>query len=273
MKIDPRTEVSVLAVVKEEGEADRQLILDRLKAQFSIELSQSDLMRYLHKLHGKRILVMKTREGVEVWRIASVPPWYISAQMDLLGRTTNSDIKTELDLLDKRLKSEGQTYIEPTRKWGNHHTIRVTFEAIDPILGGRTNDEESTLYLPRVGDRIQIPSSMFKAMIRDNIALIEVSGLQEHVGLSPGEILGEVKPGWMTLPVKDVGLIKYEYLPTGTKFKSIIRVPLRGTSKIKSVQDFVKFLELVAEAPIRGFGANPYSNGGRIKPVEVEELS
>jgi hypothetical protein len=272
MKIDPRTEVCVFAVVKDEGESDRSHILERLKEQHQITLSESDLKRYLYKWKGSRVMVVGTREGVEVWRIASVPPWYVSATMDLLSTKSNPDIKSELNLLAIRLKDDGPI-TNTKRKWGDFRTINVVFESLDGILGGRTIEDGDSLILPRVGDKIQIPPSMFKAMIRDNEALMEISGMLDHMGISPGEILENPKPFFTTLPVKDVGLVKYEGLPAGTQFGVTLRIPCRGTPSIKSITDFKKLLDLIAIAPIRGFGANPYAHGGRIKPVKIEELN
>lgn len=269
LQYDPGTEIHVLQVVKEEGEADRARILSELGKRFSIVVDDKSLLRYLFRWKARKVLTIRTRNGEEVWAIAEVPPWFDSAMMDVLAKTTVDDMRVEIEALNERLKG-ADMIVDTPGKWGNYTTYDMTFENLDPILGGRPTDEERELQLVKYGDKIIIPTGWFRGWFRDNQALMDVRGLQYWTAWGVGEFPEPPKLEKYKLKVK-VGLATYEGFPPGNKFKVMLRFPFRG-SKIKTPEDLKMFLDKLATAPIRGFGAYSHAYGGRIKVVEMKPV-
>jgi len=268
LKYDPKAEILVFQSVKELGEGTREEIADYLKDHLKQELSNSDILRYLHKFKARKVFSIRTRDTKEVWAIADIPPWYASAMMDVLKKTTNADMKVEIEALNERLK-EGMTYVDRVSIWSDYQTYELTFETLDTILGGHPTGEDGQTAFPRHGSKLMIPSNWLKGCLRDNQALVNCVGLQYHVAWGIGEFIEEPPIIKKTLHVK-VGLCEYEAIEAGAKFKVTVRLPMKG-SKLKTESDWRKLFNMLADAPIRGLGANPSALGGRIKLVQMKQ--
>lgn len=270
-RLDPKTEVQVFLAVKQAGEATREELIRQIKSQWKIDVSEADLIRYLFKHKARKVITIRSRGGEEVWAVAGIPPWYLSHMMDLLEKATPDEVRDELKIMDERLKDDIKPYIGIVPKWRDFHSYNITFEAVDPILGGRPTNEDRVLQFPRRGDRLFIPASWFYGWIRDNQGLVDSVGLQYHVFLSSGEFDGEeVKTFKPTLKVK-TGLTKFEGIPVGTRFKVTFRLPFKG-GKMRSEGDYRQFFDMLAVAPCKGTGAYARAYGGRIKIVEMTEI-
>jgi len=270
MKYDSKAEILVFQSVKELGEGTREEIHDYVKDHLKLELSNSDILRYLHKFKARKVFSIRTRDNKEVWAIAEIPPWYASGMMDILKKTTNADMKTEIEALNERLK-DGMAYTDRTPVWTDYRTYELTFENLDMILGGHPTNEDRETAFPRRGHDLIVPSNWLKGWVRDNQPLVNCVGLQYHVALGNGEFLEQPATIRKKLKVK-TGLCDYEAIEQGAKFKVTVRLPMKG-SKLKTEAQWKNFFGLLGEAPIRGLGANPAAFGGRAKLLEMKEIS
>jgi hypothetical protein len=280
VKYNPLLEVLVFEAVESLGEGTREEVFDFMKNNLEIptaemqgyirnELTSSELLRYLGRWKTKKIITLSSRSGEEVWRLSDVPPWYRQKVAAALKLQKDSDMRAELKALHDRWKESGQTVSQPTRKWGKFKNILITWETVDPILGGRPSlNSNEKLYFPKVGDKPVIPPNWFYGWMRDNIALIGDSGTQYHVAFGMGKFLDEVELGEIKQPAK-VGFTHYEVVPPGKRFRALWRFPFRGSS-ITEPDQLKSFLDLLAEAPIRGLGANSRAYGGRVKVLDFQ---
>ena len=230
MEYDPKAELSVFLAVKELGEATQEELYNYLTQQEKLEISKTQLLRNLRRWKAKKIIAANYHDGEIVWKLADVPPWYASGVMAICKGTVSTDMKTALEGLDNRLKEEGRI-IQPRGVYGAYKTIELTFETLDPILGGWVGTEERNLIFPRnqKGEPF-IPMNWFHGWIRDNAALIDLpQSLTFHIAWSNGLFLQKPTIVQKTVKVK-TGLATYEAIPEGTQFKVIMRVPLRGTA-------------------------------------------
>ena len=266
MKYDPETECKVLLAVKECGEATTEELLAFLTKQMNVEIESKLLVRYLRRWKAKKVVAVNYHDGQVVWKIADIPPWYISGVMTIVKGTTDVDMRTALDGLNEKLKSQGRI-VEPRGVWGDYKFFDVTFEAVDPILGGRLSENDGHLVLPRNNQGLFIPSSWIRAWMGSNAALANLPhALKYHLAVANSQ-LPDFKPNHYKLKVK-MGIADYEAIPEGTKWITRIGFPMRGC-RIKSKDQWLQFLELAGETPLRGLGANPFALGGRIKPTKM----
>lgn len=267
MKYDPETECKVLLAIKECGEATTEELSAFLDKQEAI-IEQKDLVRYLRRWKAKKIVAATYHKGQLLWKLADIPPWYVSGVMTIVKGTTDVDMRTALDGLNEKLKSQGRI-VEPKGVWGDYHFFAITFEAVDPILGGRLSQTDGHLVLPSNAQGQFIPSSWIRAWIGSNAALSDIPhSLKYHLAVSNSQ-LPEFKPKHYKLKVK-MGIADYEAIPAGTKWTTKIGFPFRGC-RIKTKEDWLQFLQLSGETPLRGLGANPFALGGRIKVIEMKE--
>lgn len=270
MKYEPKTEILVFQAVKELGESSREEIDEYLSKHLQLELKPNELMRFLFKWKSKKIFTIRTRNSVEVWALADIPPWYASGIMATLSKSTNEEMKAEIEALDARIK-EGSEIIVKHSPWNTYKSYELTFETLDTILGGQPSDEDRETVFPRRSGKPYMPASWFYGWVRDNQALMESVAIHYHVAFGSGEFLEEPKLVKKTLKVK-TGLNTYEAVPEGSKFKLVMRFPMKG-SKIRSEEDLQRFFKLLEDAPIRGLGAYPRAFGGRVKLLEMKEIS
>lgn len=267
MKYDPETECKVLLAVKELGEATTDEILMFFTKE-KIDIEKKDLLRYLRRWKAKKIIAANYHNGLILWKLADIPPWYLSGVMTIVKGTTDVDMRTALDGLNEKLKSQGRI-IEPRGVWGDYHFFDVTFEAVDPILGGRLSKNDGELILPVNNQGKFIPSSWIRAWMGSNAALANLPhSLKYHVVVTNSQ-LPKMEAKSYRLKVK-MGLCKYEAIPQGTQWTTRIAFPFRGC-KIKTKEQWQEFLKLIGEMPLRGLGANPFALGGRVKLVEMKE--
>lgn len=270
LKIDYKKEATVLAAIVQNGERTRQELLDILKTNFNLVLTESELMRYLGIWKSKKIVTVRTRSGDEVWAIKDIPPWYCSGVMTLV-QSASGDLKMEIDALDERLKNEGGRIKEPKSIYTDFVSYNMVFQNIDPILGGHSTDEDRKLMFPRNHGKLCIPPNWMKGFIRDNEILMNVAALQYHVAIGVGIYRNTPKTFRKILKGK-IGMTDFEAVDEDEIFDVVMRFPSKGT-KLKNDEDIKKFFALCAEAPIRGIGAYPHALGGRIKLLEMQKLS
>lgn len=283
MKYDERLQAIVLRVLHETGLMSEQELLDHIQKTLSqitdtSELDVAQVYLAIQRWKAKGAVVVQVIDSVTRFKVANIPPWFASCNMANLAKMTG---KAATDMI-KRLDEEygGGDEVVPTKsKYKDFMKIEITFVTVTEILG-TLPDGEKKLKLYRDGDgKVFIPISWQKGYIRSNAPLIDGTGsLQQHIGAGIGHF--EKKPKLCKVDAyphpkskggKSPGLIVYEAIAPGQRFKTIWRVSMKGT-KLKSVANLREWLEELGVAPIRGMGGNPFLKGGLVMPVEVKEL-
>lgn len=271
MKYDPETERDVFLAVRELGEASLEEVYQYLADHENVEIQKPTLLRYLRRWKAKKIFALNYINNTPVFKLADIPPWYVSGIMALVKGSTNVDMRTAMEALDERLKKQGRI-IKPRGVYSDYKTFEIVFEAIDPILGGRVSGQERVLVFPRRTGEPMIPMNWFYGWIRDNAALMDLPrSITHHIAWSNGEFLETPKLTKKTLKVK-TGLATYEAVPIGSQFKALMRVPFRGTD-LKTIKQLQDWFNALSVAPLRGLGANPRALGGRVKVVEMKQVN
>jgi len=269
MKYDPQIEVTVFLALQELKEATEAEVKDYLQAHLRTELTQHEVRRYLGKFQKGKIIAVTYRDGETLWHLADIPAWYNSGIMAICKGTTNEEMRTALDGLNERLKSEGRI-IEPRSVWGGYKEVQLTFETVDPILGGWIGTEDGHLIIPNYNGKRFIPANWFKGWIGSNAGLADLpESIRFRVQVENAE-LPEFNPLSYQLKVR-TGLATYEAIPPKTQFQVTWTLPLRG-SKLKTIEQWIQFIKRISERPLRGLGANPYAMGGRIKLTNYKEI-
>jgi hypothetical protein len=179
-------------------------------------------------------------------------------------------MRDALDGLNERLKGEGRI-IEPRSVWGGYKEVELTFETIDPILGGWIGPEEGELVIPNNNGKRFIPANWFKGWIGSNAGLMDLpESIRFHIQVENAQ-LPEFEPIKRQLKVR-TGLATYETIPPKTQFTVTWTLPTRG-SKLKTIEQWIQFIKRISERPLRGLGANPYAMGGRVKLTNYKTIT
>jgi len=276
MKYAPDVELRVLWIVKELGLANIEEVEDRYKTVFKVELRDANLI--VRRWKARKAFVIEDGR----YKIANVPPWFRSLRMDQLIHLTKTESREMLRDLEELFIGDEVVGGGKKPLWRDFMRLTLTFENIDPILGGRPDsndqdDSQETLertVFPREGDKLVTPMNWTKGYLRDNCPLVNVAGLQYHVAYGKGYWEDGIQTITLTAPVtagfKGVGVAKYEAIPPGHKFTQVFRWPTHGCA-INTKEKIQEFFDITAETPIKGLGANPKAYGGRVKLVAIED--
>jgi len=275
MKYQPEIELRVLWIVKELGLANIEEVEQRYQSLFKDEVKDCNLI--VRRWKARKAFVIEDGR----YKIANVPPWFKSLRMDQLihiGKTESAQMLKDLE----ELFLGGEPAGGKKPQWRDFMRLQFTFEALDPILGGRPDPDPETMegngrtVFPREGDKLVVPMNWFKGFLRDNARLANVVSLEHYVAHAKGYWEDGIETTTLTAPVsagfKGVGIAKYESVPAGKKFTMVVRWPMYGCT-INSKEKIQEFFDMIAETPIKGIGANPKAYGGRIKLVNIEELA
>lgn len=269
MKYDKEKSLRVLWIVKELGLASIEEISERYTELFTEECKDTNLL--VRRWKARKAFVMEESR----YKIAGVPPWFKSLRMDQLIHLTKTETKGMVGDLEDFFTG-GAVVGGKKPQWRNFVKLELTFEAIDPILGGRPTETEGHTKFPREGNKLIVPINWMKGLTRDNQALMDVSGLHRHVGWGKGYWEDGIKTITLNAPVvahgRGVGIAYYETIPVGKRFTVLVRWPMRGCA-INSVKTIKEWFDIIAETPIRGLGANSRAYGGRIRLVELKETT
>jgi hypothetical protein len=229
----------------------------------------------LERWKAKGNVAIDTHGSVERYKIAKIPPWFASLKMNNLTVVTGAEAKEMVKQMDD-FYGEGDGVQKPTAVYKSFELLELTFEVIDPLKGGTGGNEKNKLVLPKRNGKPFIPVSWQKGWMRSNAPKFNMTGsIQHHIGMSPGEFIAEFDVGESEANVnaggKGVGIMKYETVPEGTRFKTHWDFPMKGTP-VQNSDDLNELLVMLADAPIRGMGANAYHDGGRILLVDMKKL-
>jgi len=272
MVYQPEKELRVLWIVKELGLASIDEVAERYKELFNEEYQDINLV--MRRWKARKAFVMENSR----YKIADIPPWFKSLRMDQLIHLNKTETKEMLKDLEELFTGGEAAGGVPKPQWRDFVKLQLTFEALDPILGGTPTDnqEEGKTTFPREEEKLVVPINWLKGLTRDNQALMNVTGLQHHIAWGKGYWEDNIKTITLKAPVsskgKGVGVASYEAIPAGKKFMVLVRWPLRGCS-INTTDKIQEWFYMIAETPIRGLGANPKAYGGRIKLVDLKEIA
>jgi len=265
MRKNVKAEISALYAIKELGEATREEILAELKKTFKITLTEKQLVRICRRWKAKEVLSLNFVDGEEVYKLADVPI-FPKLKIAYLKKIADKEAGKIVEELEELTKESGHV-VETRNKWRDYVDIPVTFETIDPILGGDNGNGNNEKLFPKDSNgKLYIRKGWMLGWLRENLRLMDCPGtVKAYIGLSSGEFIKQPKIQKLEA-MTPKGPCTYEAIPAGSKFKILIRFPMQG-SKIRTAEAFMNFLKKAEEAPIRGFGANPYVYGGGIRAV------
>lgn len=269
MKYEPEKELRVLWIIQEKlGLASIEEVDATYEETFHEKLANTNLI--LRRWKAKKALTIEDGR----YKMADVPPWFKSLNRAQLLHTSKTESKEYLKELEE-LFTGGQAPIKHPPQYRNFIKLELTFENLDPILGGTPTENMGKTSFPHEDDRLVVPINWLYGLTRDNQSLIDVSGLHRHIAWGKGYWQGSIDMITCKAPVvsngKGVGIAEYESIPAHNQFKVKMMLPLKG-SAIDSVEKLTQWLSLLEETPIRGLGANPKAYGGRIKLVNMQEL-
>ena len=266
MIYDPKTEAEVLLTLQELGEGTSDEVKQFYDTHYTV-IDGKLLTRYLRRWKAKKVIAAVYHDGQIVWKLADIPPYYMSGIMAICKTTNSQEMKDALDALEERRKGE-QRIVQPKSVWGGYVHMDVTFETVDPILGGWQTETDGETKIPSYDHKRFIPANWFKGWLRSNAGLIDLpQAVCYRIGILNAD-LPNVDPLYFRLKVK-MGMNKYEAIPPKTQFTTSFSFPLRG-SKLKTPDDWIAFLRMIGEHPLRGLGANPYALGGRVKLIDAK---
>lgn len=267
MKYDPEIEVKVFLALKELGEASTKELVEYLKTQLKFDIEEKIVLRYLRRWKAKKVVSIVYHDKEVLWKLADIPPWYVSGIMALCNGTVDADMRTALDAMNEKLSKQGRI-IEPRGVWGKYQKAQLIFETVDPILGGWVSKKDGETIIPMVNGKRRIPANWFKGWLGSNAALFDLpQSIRFHIQVSNAE-LPDFTPKRYQLKVK-MGLNEYEAIPSGTEITVVWSFPLKGC-KLKSLDEWRQFIEEICETPLRGLGANPFALGGRLKLLSLK---
>ena len=267
IKYDANKELQVLYIIENLGLASIEEVEARYKGLFDKEIENCNLI--VRRWKAKGALVIENGR----YKIGKTPPWFKGMKTPQLMQLTKKESKDMVKDLEAFFYG-GAAPIKRKRQYGDYALLTLTFENLDPILGGRpTEGEDNTTEFPREGDNFIIPPSWFYGYCRDNQGLIDVVGLWRHIAWSKGYWQGEIKTTVKSAPVvsrgKGVGVAKYETIPAHNKIIVKCRFPLLNPFGV-DIEKFREWFDMITETPLRGFGANWKAYGGRIKLINIE---
>ena len=279
MVYNPKEEILVLTVLNEIGLANPQEIGEQLE-KINKPILPTNLLLILERWKAKDAVVIDYGTGQKRYKLAKIPAPFKSLKMENVLKMRLTDAKTLVAELETEFPTPTESFHAPRGGLiGNYKTVEITFEAIDPILGGTPVDSETEYKLHRnpAGKPVIAPAQM-KGYFRENLRLLDGINPNGYSWIAYTEAIptDEPKLTKVQAPVVvkgrgGVGIAHYEAFASGTKFKTVIRIPLNGIGLKNGIADIRTLFELCEICPKRGLGANPFYLGGKIKLIEMIE--
>jgi len=185
------------------------------------------------------------------------------------------EAKNAVNSIEEMFPEATKSIREPKGKVGDYLDVEITFETVDPILGGTpSNGDMLKLRVDYATNKPSITPAQFKGWVRQNGRRVGWNAnARSWIGYAPAVPVGDYELIEVEAPVtsqgRGVGKQKYEAFAPGTVLKTVWAIPLRGQG-IEGVEDVERLFETGAVNPVRGLGANPYYYGGRVKLLEAK---
>jgi len=262
----------VLMAIKDEGELTQSEIKNKLKEKWNVEVDDDKLLRYLRQ--WKKLKIISSNLVNNNWMYSGRDiPWYPEAQMMHVVTPDISEVEAKEFLSNYEAEVKERGYIAKRQPDIRDYIMaEVTFETIDYIAGGWQSDEENNLLFPQRNGEIYIPRNWLKGYHRWNARLVNVNEnfARDRWAYSNGVFIEQPQIEKQTRIAKH-GPVTYETIPPKSQFTFTLQFPTHGCP-LKSLDDFKRFYDRCAKAPLRGFGAYDSAFGGRVKLVEIKEI-
>lgn len=280
---NPHQELLVLQTIQNLGEATEEEIKEYLEKVYGdkakkvflegVEKSSHIIERIIRRWEKKNAITSKVHDGQRMYSLQDIP-WFGRLKMIHVLTLAPEAAKQYLQTLEEELREKG-VYSGRGPLYRNFAFVECIFETIDPILGGDISSEERVLIFPRKDGKPYIRESWIRGFIRDNLPLVNVNTIvaRDHCAYREGEIIEKEPKLFRTPPIRvKEGHNVYEALASGQKFKTVLGLPLNGTS-LRTLDDWKDFFRKLEIASIRGLGAHSHVYGGKIRLLEMKPLN
>jgi len=275
MEFNAKSVVLVFAGLEELGLATAIEVKEYLKKELDVELDIDDVKLILERLRAKDILSIDQNLR---YKIAKIPAPFLSVKMSLIKKWKSKDFqKAVKDVED--IFPQGAPLVQKKGYINDYRFVELTFEIIDPILGGvPEGDEKLHLHRSNNGQPVISAGQMYGWFRSNERAIGLDANAHSHIGFCeamPTEENIELIERTAPVVIKGrggCGIAKYEAFKQGTQFKTYMRIPVEGIgfSSENYVHKLTELFEACAICPVRGLGANPRYNGGRVKLVTIK---
>lgn len=268
MKEKYEDEVRVCIAIQKLGKATPREIAEKL-LEGDIKLSEKKISRLCDNLQKKGIVSIGYVEenGLSAKSFSMAKSIFkrdipIAHYKDITDYPEAKELIKELEM--QKGTSKGRL---PDHR--DYYSVEVKWEVMDSILGFMPFKEQgfNQHYRNNEGKIIFLPIH-FRAYLKKNLRLINKSeSLKDYIGYAYGEVelKGDVRVE--QFPVLDGnqgrGIIKYEAIPKGSVITTKFILPESDFKK----EDFRKFLQMIGEMPLRGFGGRAVTGYGHLKLV------
>ena len=276
MKYNAKEELLVEKAIEELGEASIDEIAEYIQNHWETltntkpkEISNEKLLRYVRRWNKRGAVSGNLVNDQLCYSLSCIPWWPKNQVIRCLKAPTDAEASAFIEVFEKRQKERTSIRL-PKSVYRDYKGFTVTCETIDNVAGGLPNGERK-LKFPRNQDGdLYIPINWLKGWLRENSGLADLpqSVFVYKTGFSVGKFEKQPKIHRTNVKVK-TGLTEYEYIGSGERFTFHMNYPMHGTA-IKKKEQLQKFLEQLADAPIRGLGSYPARFGGRIKIVDLD---
>lgn len=275
MEFNAKSIVLTFAVIEELGLANAEEIQNYLKKELDQDLDLNDIKLILERLRAKDILTLNTDMR---YKIAKIPAPFMSVKMSLIKKWKSKDFQKAVDDVEKAFP-QGPTLIQKKGYIKDYGKIlTITFEAVDPILGGVPDGDEK-LHVHRNNEGVPVISAgQMYGWFRSNDRTVGLdANAHSHIGFSEAVPTETPELIERSAPViikgrGGVGIAKYEAFPSGTKFVTHMILPEEGVGFTPNnyVDKLTELFRICSIVPVRGLGANPRYNGGRVRLIGIE---
>lgn len=285
MDFNAKEVVLVFAVVKEVGLVNAEEVVDYLEKELKAKVELASVKIILERLRAKDILSIDQNLR---YKVAKIPVPWMSIKMDMVKKFRSKDFKKSVEEVEAMFPSAAGIVPPPRGVYNTYIMLEVVFAAIDKILGGVPNGGER-LQVHRNAAKVPVVSAgQMYGWFRSNERVIKANanahgwiGFAEAVPIDGAQLtevtdldLEDAEAPIQTKKQGGCGIGKYEAFPAGTTFKTYISIPTEGdVFNSQNYTDLLtKLFKWCSISPIRGLGANPRYNGGRVRLVSLKEV-
>jgi len=274
MKYNAKDIVYAFGALQELGLANAEEVKEFLEQEFKKDMDLDVIKLVLERLRAKDILSIDTNSR---YKIAKIPAPFLSVKMAVIKQWRSKDFGKVVQEFEQAYPQGGQL-IEKKGFIHDYQLVTVIFENVDPILGGVPTDRNGRMQVHRNNEgKPVISAGQMYGWFRENERISNLdANAHNHIGFAEAVPTEEVKLTELKAPVVikrqgGCGIVSYEAFPSGTQFKTFMRIPLKGIgfSEITWRKQLEQYFEAVAVCPKRGLGANSRYYGGRVKLVEL----
>lgn len=281
--------ILVAIAIQKEGQATVEEIHEKIQEMFKkkqtpFSLTQKQIERECKKLQKKNLISTNfiQQDGVSELAYSPSKPLFSRGVegMQFMDIVDSAEAKGLIEELDET-KRANKGRLPDIR---DYYRVEATWQVTDEIgvlgfmpftkegyLEHYRDDKKNIIFLPK----------HFRAYIRANQRIVSKCQLHNYLSYDYGRVklngnVGKVNGSACGLSKTEHfvldghqgrGRVIHEVIPKGSKISTTFRVPEKGGL---TKAEFRKFLEDVAEQPIRGFGGASSQGFGRMKLIDFK---